>query len=136
MSLADPLVARESVESTRKSVVFPAPFGPKMERNAPRGTVMDTLSTARRLPNTLESLRVSMAASTAAYAFGLSDELSSPSASAVSTSSAPSRRLGVRRPTKASVMPTMSRPKPTHTNVTNGFTRTSMAKAPSSLTPL
>src|SRR4029453_10288308 len=40
-----------SPEMRRKSVVFPAPFGPMMDRSSPRSTAKSTPSTATRLPN-------------------------------------------------------------------------------------
>ena len=36
-----------------KNVVLPAPFGPMTARNSPASTVIETLSTATRLPNAL-----------------------------------------------------------------------------------
>src|SRR4051794_4101234 len=40
---------------TRKSVVFPAPFGPKIARHSPTASEKDTPATALRLPKNLVS---------------------------------------------------------------------------------
>ena len=52
-----------SVESTFSSVVLPAPFGPKIERKAPRGSSKLTLSSALRAPKVRVSSRTSSASS-------------------------------------------------------------------------
>ncbi len=45
-----------------KNVVLPAPFGPITARNSPGSTVIDTLSTAIRLPKCLETFSTSQQA--------------------------------------------------------------------------
>ena len=52
------------------------------------------------------------------------------------TSSACLPRFAPRRPAVAISTPSISRPKPTHTGVMSGFTRTSMEKSPLVFTPL
>jgi hypothetical protein len=65
MTVAEPASGRASVASMRISVVLPAPFGPRMAKIMPRGTVRSIPSTARKVPKVLTMPRAEMAGSAA-----------------------------------------------------------------------
>ena len=58
----DPLVIGKSPVTQLNAVVFPAPFGPIIDRISPRSSAKLTLDTARRPPNRLVTLLSSSSA--------------------------------------------------------------------------
>src|SRR3989442_3547869 len=66
-----PFVGLRRPQRSLRSVVFPAPLGPKMVRNSPGRTTRSTPSTAGRAPKERRRLFASIAASAAMLPVGL-----------------------------------------------------------------